>query len=58
MSDPVKFIDELNQAIYGDDWTMEKAEKALQDVCGVSDLMLGKDVPPAAPTPSQSPRTR
>jgi len=41
MSEVVKFIDELNQAIYGDDWTMEKAQKLLQETCGVSTLMMG-----------------
>lgn len=41
MSDPIEFIDKMNQAIYGDDWTMEKARKALQDLCGIPDFMLG-----------------
>ena len=51
MSDPFKFIDDLNQAIYGDDWTMEKAQKALQDVCGIPDILRGCE---ARATPTDS----
>jgi hypothetical protein len=41
MSETIKFIDELNQAIYGDDWTMETIQKALQDMTGIPDILRG-----------------
>lgn len=41
MSDLVDFIDKMNQSIYGDDWTMEKARKALDDLCGIPDVLRG-----------------
>lgn len=42
MSERVKAIDEINEAIYGDGWTMEKAQKALQDMCGIPDILRGE----------------